>query len=211
MLFFRVGGSLPLRRYLPGIDGTSIPGKYAPTPSVHAQMNRSMLCPVLPSGEVLSPATGTFHPNPLESAKNQDSFVLGHLQRLNVSLPLVISAQDSGTSIEFAVSDGTWLNVGDTLARIHRGHSPENAEKQHDSCICAPSDGFLVYCDSGGKPYRNTGDLLNPGDLIATLEFMKIRMDIVFDGPQGSIFKSYAQPSHSAIRCGDVICSYSVR
>ena len=79
--------------------------------------------------------------------------------------------------------------VGDTIGEIGRPE-PSSPSLSYEGIreIVSPTDGFLIYELSDGKPMIAPDTVLHPGMAVAVIEMMKIRMDVLFDGPDGARF-----------------------
>ncbi len=161
---------------------------------------KQLICPV-ESGKVLSPCAGRFisSVHGFEPVRNR----IGFVYRLDEKIEIVVEARES---VHLTVSDGQWLMVGDELGAlrdIQIGAETEKEEKVEE--IQAPLDGFVHFSDENGELYVHPGAILHPGDIVAVLEWMKVRMEIEYNGSQEAEFEGYFGCDNRAVRRGEVI------
>lgn len=117
------------------------------------------------------------------------------------------------------VANGTYLGVGVQIGHIERDETSnidrfdsESVEDnsaigdEHVFSILAPVSGFLIYTTANGEPYCKKGDIIAPGMCIAAVEFMKLRVEIPYEGANAGTFLGYSQASSTRIEAGTVVC-----
>lgn len=156
-------------------------------------------CPIS-DNDILCPAFGHFFPH----ADPSRGF-LGHLLRLGLSIPLSIPCHRPFT---LALTAPARVQVGDVLASFSELQYVPADTPDHCIPICAPADGFFSCCDTSGTPYCAPGDPMPPGCRIATLEFMKIQLAVVYEGPQTASFVRYLISTPGAVRKGTPVAEY---
>ena len=152
---------------------------------------------------VHSPGVGVFVAEAETAQSAAAQLIIGTLFRLGVPLKLCIPAQIQNFCCE--IPNGAFVQTGDILGRYETQLLPVAAEK-HDT-ISAPADGFIQF-ESGGRLFLQPGDIIHPGDIVAVIEFMKIRMDVAFDGDQDVEFVRYLGCSPRAVRRGEAFLEY---
>ncbi len=95
--------------------------------------------------------------------------------------------------------------VGDCLGYLSEASLPCPVRETAHCAIQTPSDGFVTWIAPSGHPYKTPGDTVLPGETIAVLEFMKIRLEIAYQGTHPVIFERYCVPSSCAVLANDVI------
>ena len=171
---------------------------------IFGKMLPSMTCD---SKIFYSPGVGRFWPFPNRRHTNE-GFLIGYLIRLNEKFPIVIP--DLNGRIEYLVDPGTFVHAGTPIARlcdVVNTSVPSN-DSSMTQWIVSPTDGFLTCTDETGIPLKKNGDTLHKGDMIAVLEFMKIRMDILYDGPNNASFDHYQGELHRSIKKGECIAAF---
>ncbi len=137
--------------------------------------------------------------------------VVASIRRLGV--PIGVSVTECTGGYIADAPNGTYVDVGMPIGRIELpgsaqtdGFSASDAggAKQNER-IAAPVSGFLIYDTHAGIPYCKKGDKISPGAPIAAVEFMKLRVEIAYEGLRSAIFAGYAQKSGTPIDRGDVI------
>ena len=160
------------------------------------------------SGEyIVSPGVGIFLPySPVRLPNGQCR--IGTLIRLGETIPVVVSDFDG--RVEYLVSPGTPVCAGTPVARriaavnsVPDAGMP-SADTPH-ATIVSPADGFLTCCDDAGIPFVKAGTVLTPGAIVAVVEFMKIRMDIAYDGPESAVFLHYTDETRRSVRRGEPV------
>lgn len=125
------------------------------------------------------------------------------MHRLDEKIEIVVDAQET---IHLTVSDGQWLMVGDEIGELSTSQTVTAAEKEENvEEIQAPLDGFVHFSDETGELYVHPGTILHPGDVVAVLEWMKVRMEIEYNGSQGAEFEGYFGCDNRAVRRGEII------
>ena len=166
---------------------------------------------------IYTSVTGTFY-NSTSKHYNvvyipDDLYCIGIIININQKIPLVISQNDiHGSEVEPIVLDGAWIEAGTAVAQIKSKTGTPHAAVDHNkySEITAPADGFLIQTDINDMPIQKTENRLRHGDLIAIIEFMKIRIELTFAGPDNSIFKGYTGSSQRPVKSGDLIAVYQI-
>ena len=169
-------------------------------------MKNILLCHVTSDGQVLSPAVGCFFRC---SRAVTQGYALGTLERLQKRYTLVVPQEFAGATP--TLPSGTFVDVGDVIAHRAQADSSPNLQKMPEQTlhvIRAPASGFLIWHDDTGKPYQKPGDKLTRGDIIAVLEFMKIRMEIAFDGNEPAVFEAYSVSHQTSVETGQIIATY---
>lgn len=162
----------------------------------------------------LSPVVGTFYRKKLQAHIPQNQLYIGFVKRLDQIILLTIDKSVcSEHSVRYDIPDGTWLNVGDIIGHIDLSIKPEVSDSilpSDNLVIVSPADGFIIQNDLSGKPFKTTGDTLHPGDIIAIVEFMKVRIELSFDGPDNCTFIHYTGHSQRPVKRGESIAIYKV-
>ena len=161
---------------------------------------QDLACVPTPDG-FLSPGVGVF------VRRGAGDGCLGSLVRLGRSLRLTVPP---GTPAEPCLPDGTRVMAGDRIATLRATTECPQTRTDTGHFIVAPADGYLVCSDDAGRPLLHPGDELHPGTIVAFVEFMKIRMEIAFCGPDGATFLRYAGTDRRSVRRGDAIAEYAV-
>lgn len=130
---------------------------------------------------------------------------LGVLERLHERFDLTVPPN---LHYRVIVANGASLMVGDVMAEICEISTSTPKTTAFAHAICAPADGYISFCDASGAPLKSAGDILHHGDIVAFLEFMKIRMEIVYSGEEDAIFGHYCGPDRRAVQCGEIIAEY---
>ena len=161
---------------------------------------------------VLAPIVGYIdHRDCALCAANGGVCVVASIRRLGA--PIGVSVTEcSGIYIADAPS-GTYVEVGMPIGRIELPggasiaafSAPDAPEAMQNECIASPVSGFLVYDTPAGVSYCKKGDNISPGAPIAAVEFMKLRVEIAYEGLRGAIFAGYAQKSGTPVDRGDII------
>ena len=158
-------------------------------------------------GLILTPAVGRFVPS---EAACQDAQIIGFLLRLQEKIPIAVA--DFRGSIDYLVAPGAWLEAGTPIARIRASSKNKvNKPESHATiAIVSPADGFLCCANEDGTAFKQIGQKLHPGDCIAILEFMKIRMDIRYDGPDGLLFAGYKTHMRQSVKKNECIAEAQI-
>lgn len=159
---------------------------------------------VIADSKLESPGVGLFLDNASTGLLPARAQCIGTLFRLGEYIQLL--APDH-IHIRRVISSGTHLMAGDVIAEIVTAEAPSLRE-QTSLTLSAPADGFIAFSDAAGRPIKNPGDMIHPGDIIAFLEFMKIRMEIVYSGNADVVFDHYCGPDHRAVRSGEIIAEF---
>ncbi len=158
-----------------------------------------------PDGTVESPGVGRYF---YESSCSAEETLIGCLERLGRRYALVISGRCMFVP---DLLDGAACEYGDRIGHIIEaaecGHQPE-AHAQKVAHYPAPTDGFVTILDSRGEPFKRPGDTLAPGDIVAVIELMKVRIDVLYDGPDKAVFVSYECTDRRGIKRGASLFSY---
>lgn len=158
-------------------------------------------CQVLKSGEILSPGVGVFVSQTAYATASGTA--IGTLERLGKRFLLMVP-QGNGI-IRMAIASGSLVMAGDCLAQMTEDALVSPTLCADRCTIQTPSDGFISWIAPSGQPYKSPGDTVLLGDTIAVLEFMKIRLEIAYQGSSSVIFERYCVPSSSAVLANDVI------
>ena len=151
---------------------------------------------------VRSPGVGVFV-SETETGHTATQLIIGILLRLEVPVRLCIPLQIEDFCCE--IPNGAFVQAGDILGRYETQHSPAVVEQ--NDVMTAPADGFIRF-DTEGRFFLQPGDIIHPGDIVAVIELMKIRMDVAFDGDQEVEFVRYLGCSPRAVRCGESFLEY---
>lgn len=167
-----------------------------------------LTCHVQPDGRILSPAVGRFYP--ISAPFGMSKQAIGILERLGKRYQLIVP--QPLTSMVPVLPSGTFVAVGDVIAQMNTqicGTQTENIQPSipQDISILAPASGFLILKDENGMPYQAEGKRIQCGDVIAILEFMKIRMEITYDGPEPAVFEHYLKPHQSSVEKSQTIAT----
>jgi hypothetical protein len=167
-----------------------------------------LTCHVQPDGRILSPAVGRFYP--ISAPFGMSKQAIGILERLGKRYQLIVP--QSLTSMVPVLSSGTFVVVGDVIAQMNTQicrRQPENIQPSthHSISILAPASGFLILKDENGMPFQSEGKHIQYGDMIAILEFMKIRMEITYDGPEPAVFEHYLKLHQSSVEKSQTIAT----
>ncbi len=166
-------------------------------------MAQFLVCPISEDNRILSPAVGYFAPDTMHLQPPAGCRCIGVIHRLNDTILLCV---DTTADCSIAISPNTWLMVGDMIGEIGAAAETSQAHQSGFSHeIVSPSDGFLIFECSDGKPMVERGAVLHPGSVVAVIELMKIRMDVLYDGPDGARFGGYIGHSQRPVRRGEII------
>ncbi len=132
---------------------------------------------------------------------------IGCIQRLNDILPLCI---ENRAQCHIAIQPNTWLMVGDIIGTIAETPDALDSLPNADT-ILSPSDGFLICHQPDGNPMVMPDSTLHPGAVIAIIELMKIRMDVVYEGPNDARFAGYIGTSPRPVHRGDPIARIDIQ
>ncbi|MBO4351715.1 MAG: hypothetical protein J6A01_12350 [Proteobacteria bacterium] len=153
---------------------------------------------------IYSPGVGRFWPS--SNCSDADGGIrIGYLIRLNEKLPIVIPSFHG--HLEYLAVSGAFVHTGTPIAQLSNVDNT-SVPSNHDGTnlsIVSPADGFLTCTDETGIPLKKNGEILKPGEIIAILEFMKIRMDILYDGPNDAMFDHYEGDLHRSVKKGECI------
>ena len=168
---------------------------------------KKLHCIISPEQKICSPGVGYFKPS--LTLLPDGEVCIGILVRLETPSMLCVP----GARPVRPSGENRWVMVGDVIAEfesestvIHDKHDPVDT-KNHQT-IQSPTDGFVYFHDETGQPYIASGARLSPGDVIAVIEWMKIRMDIEFSGPEGAVFETYCGRDGRPVRRGDAIAEW---
>ena len=163
---------------------------------------------ILHSEIIYSPGVGQFL---LASRKTlaTGQCCIGYLRRLNEIIPITIP--ENHRDFEYLVKTGQIVSFGTPLVRLLDNPIVQNSDSNalNTIAIVAPADGFLTCTNDFGMPIRETDMPIRNGDVIAILEFMKIRMDITYDGTD-AIFLRYVNVDHRGVKKGETIAEVLV-
>ena len=168
-------------------------------------MAQFLICPISEDNRILSPAVGYFSPDTMHLQPPAGCRCIGVIHRLNKTILLCV---ETAGDCSITISPNTWLMVGDCIGEI--GTSAASSHEHPNGFsheIVSPSDGFLIFELSDGKPMVEIGAVLHPGSVVAVIELMKIRMDVLYDGPDGARFVGYTGQSSRPVRRGETIAS----
>ncbi|MBR4985309.1 MAG: hypothetical protein IKY83_06195 [Proteobacteria bacterium] len=178
-----------------------------------------------PDGSIESPGVGLFF---ARVERRDHEICLGILERFGRRYALVIP---EGYRVEMAVQRGM-IAYGDCIARVvpvsegacrsgvvcqDASGSPVLGQIDADGrAACdagirrypSPSDGFVLLSEADGKPFKKPGDRLCAGDIVAVIELMKVRIEVVYDGAEAAVFERYACDHRRGIRRGDPLFFY---
>ena len=166
-------------------------------------MPHHLICPISHDNRILSPAVGYFGTHTMHLQPPAGCRCIGVLRRLNDTILLCV---DTTADLHIHISPNTWLMVGDTIGEIGRPE-PSSPSLSYEGIqeIVSPTDGFLIYELSDSKPMIAPDTVLHPGMAVAVIEMMKIRMDVLFDGPDGARFVNYIGQSSRPVHRGDAV------
>lgn len=165
---------------------------------------KSIPCPLINNAAV-SPAVGIFWRAVPEFSDNVQH--LGTIHRLGETL--ILTAPIDVALGKIIPDDGSFVMVGDIIADC-TSIQAKNDSDNLTHVVKSPSDGFISAVDDNGKPFAEPGTRLKHGQIIAVLELMKIRMDIIFDGPDNAVFVKYLCPEKSTVQKNDNIFEYII-
>lgn len=134
---------------------------------------------------------------------------IGRVLRLNRWIDLDLALPRSARYFPL-VANGARVEVGAKIGRIEELFGEENVlshpSDEHQFVeVTSPVAGYLAYQTPNGIDYCKKGQIVCPGDRIATVEFMKLRVDIVLEGNDALIFESYTCSSPASVRAQQVI------
>lgn len=153
------------------------------------------ICP-MEGDTILSPAVGLFIPNVSGSGD------IGKLRRLGKDYCLTVC---SDVRFQCAFHSVQPVCVGDCLAHCLRQLETSHSLSRPQLTVASPVDGYLSCLDDNGIPLRTPGERINPHDILGYVEFMKIRVDITYDGNVPVAFGSYRGALTRAVHVGDII------
>lgn len=155
----------------------------------------SFICPV-EGDTILSPAVGLFIPNVSGVGD------IGKLRRLGKDYRLTVYGD---VKFQCAFLSPQNVAVGDCLARCLRLTETSSSLSQPQLTVASPVDGYLSCLDDNGNPLRTPGERIEPHAILGYVEFMKIRVDLTYDGNVPVIFESYRGVLTRAVHVGDII------
>lgn len=163
---------------------------------------------------LLSPIVGYIYHEDRRLRRPIDSIAV--MRRLGKDFVLTVE-NDAGRYVP-DVPAGTYLGVGERIGHIESGegqNSPVDCREVGDETashadagalwVRSPVSGFLVYTNAKGDPYCQQGDVIHPGMCVAAVEFMKLRVEILYDAAQPGVFLGYAQPSSSRVEADGIV------
>ena len=156
------------------------------------------------SNIIISPGVGRFWPSS-DHRHNNGDYLVGYLHRLDEKIPILIPNLHG--SLEYLVEPGALVSAGLPIAKLTDSRETPLTSIPNEAVhrIVSPADGFLTCLNDVGMPFKKKGDSLKHGDIIAILEFMKIRMEILYDGTDGAMFDHYEGTPHRSIKKGECI------
>lgn len=165
---------------------------------------QTLLCSMTSDGRILSPAVGVFFHSSNKAMTHNT--VIGILERLGKLHTLIL--ERAVQTVNIVIPSGTPVVVGDVIAQVDEDitiipcdhHSSSEYEQ-----ISAPAAGFVMIHDHNGRPLKSTGDKIVKGDIVAILEFMKIRMEIAYHGYEPAVFDKYLIHHQSAVQHGQIV------
>lgn len=167
--------------------------------------DRIVLKPAL-DGSIESPGVGRFY-----SARVclPGETCIGVFERFGRRFALVLPG---GIEFDLEVSDGALCQFGDRLGHIRMGAAGGGGESavlaQDIIYYASPADGFVTLGDGRGEPFKRPGDVLSVGDLVAVISLMKVRIDVIYDGPEQAVFERYECADRRGIKRGAPLFSY---